>query len=74
MINMHHKVTNQPTIKPASFTIWSQVYNIKIFTFKHGLNIGQDTYSVLTICLQANEYTEIHVITIANTHTLKTNV
>ena len=33
------------TIKPAYFIVWLQLWNIKVFTYKHGLNIGQDTCS-----------------------------
>ena len=56
MISTHHKVTetansHTQTIKPAYFIIWLCIeYNA--FTFKHGLNIGRDIYSVLAIHLQ----------------------
>ena len=55
--SMRHEVmeiayTQKLTIKPACFIICLQVYDIKIFTFKHGLNIERGIYSVLTVRLQ----------------------
>ena len=41
----------------------------KVFTFKHGLNIGQSIYRLLIIHLQVQRINEIRVTSVANTYT-----